>query len=124
MLNTTRNDWHRHLFQRGSYSHHISALTELDGTINCPNLNYGTALSYTLSSRSQDSNFREILETLIFENSDIELNPTAVLHGLRNDLENQKQKRTDFSVTEGIYFMDYLRVKLVTMKLSILQLHF
>ena len=106
LLNPTGYGWDRHFFPRGSCSHHISVFTELDGTINCVYLNYGTALNYTLSSRSLDTSFREILETLIFENSDIELNPTAVLRGLRIDLENQKQKRTDFSVTEGIYIMD------------------
>ena len=106
LLDPTEYFWYRHVYPKGRCSHHIHALAELDGSINCLYLNYGTALNYTLSSRSHDTKFREILETLIFENSDIELNPTAVLRGLRIDLENQKRTQTDDSMTDGIYTMD------------------
>ena len=106
LLDPTEYFWYRHVYPKGRCSHHVSVLAELDDSIDCLYLNYGTALNYTLSSRSQDSNFREILETLIFENSDIDLNLTAVARGLRIDLENQKSTQTDYSMTDGIYIMD------------------
>ena len=105
LLDPAEYFWYRQLFPR-SYHHHISVLADLDDNINCLYLEYGTALNYVLNGRLHDKKFREILETLIFENSDIELNPTAVQSGLRIDLENQKKTRTDYSVEEGNYIMD------------------
>ena len=56
-------------------------MIEIDGDINCLGLENMTPLEYFLRDRRHvgiyRSKYREILETLIFENSDTEMNHTV-----------------------------------------------
>ena len=82
----------------GSCRRHIETMTEIDGDVNCFGMENKTALDYFLCNRSYvctcSSRYREILETLIFENSDIEMNPNVVQSAFRTDLECQKRKHS------------------------------
>ena len=82
----------------GSCRRHIETMIEIDGDVNCFGMENRTALDYFLCNRSYvgmcGSSYRGILETLIFENSDIEMNPNVVQSAFRTDLECQTKKHS------------------------------
>ena len=82
----------------GSCRRHIESLIDIDGDVNCLGLENGTALDYFLCNKNHvsiyNSKYRELLETLIFENSEIEINSTAVQHAFSTDLEIQMAKHS------------------------------